>query len=273
MTSAAQSAGREAHNVADSTAVRVGARVGLVSYGITHLLIAWLALQVAFGGGDEKASQSGAFQHLAESTVGRILLWVLFVGFVATALWRLSQAIWGFTYEDDKKDRLRKRASSGAKVIVFVALAVLAVRTAVGNGGGGNGGQKATAGVLGLPGGQFIVGAIGLGILGAGVWKAYAGWTERFTSDMDLPSDHKARQAAVKTGQVGFIAKGAATALVGVLVVVAAIRFRPEEANGLDSALRALARQPFGPWLLALVALGLAAYGVFCFFDARYHRV
>jgi hypothetical protein len=56
-------------------------------------------------------------------------------------------------------------------------------------------------------------------------------------------------------------------------VVVAAVRFRPEEASGLDQALNTLAQQPYGPWLLAAVALGLAAYGVFCFFDARYHRV
>lgn len=273
MTSAAQSAGRSARDVAHSKPVKIGARVGLLSYGVTHLLIAWLALQVAFGGGGEKASQSGAFQELGQSTFGRILLWVLFVGFVATAIWRLTQAIWGFTYESEAKDRLRKRASSGFKVVVFAVLAVLAARTAVGSGGGGDGGQKATAGVLGWPGGQLIVGAVGLGILAAGVWKAYAGWTERFKSDMDLPSDQHARQVALKTGQVGFIAKGVATALVGVLVVVAAIRFRPDEANGLDSALRTLAQQPFGPWLLALVALGLAAYGIFCFFDARYHRV
>jgi hypothetical protein len=58
-----------------------------------------------------------------------------------------------------------------------------------------------------------------------------------------------------------------------VLVVIAAIRFRPDESSGLDGALKALAAQPYGVLLLIVVALGLAAYGVFCFFDARYHRV
>jgi Domain of Unknown Function (DUF1206) len=271
MTSAAEN---KAHSIANSRAVEIGARVGLVSYGITHLIIAWIALQIAFGGGGgQKANQSGAFEELAQNTFGRILLWVLVVGFVAAALWRLEETIWGYTYESDNTTRIRKRVSSGAKVVVFATLAFLAGRTAAGSGSGGSGGQKAAAGVLGLPGGQLIVGAVGLGVVAVGGYKIYSGIKKKFLSDMDLPSDQRARQVAERSGQVGFIGKGAATALIGVLVVLAAIRFRPDEASGLDVALRTLAQQPFGPWLLAAVALGLAAYGVFLFFDARYHRV
>lgn len=273
MTSAAESANQSAKNVAQSEPVKIGARVGIFAYGITHLLIAWLALQVAFGQGGEQANQSGAFQQLAEQPFGRVLLWILVVGFVAVALWRLEQAIWGFSYESDRTTNLRKRAISGGKVVIFLVLAVIAGRTAAGGGGGGGGGQKATAGILGLPGGQFLVGAVGLGIIVAGGAKIYSGWQKKFVRDMDLPSDRRARMVAERTGQVGFIAKGVATALVGILVVIAAIRFDPAEASGLDAALKSLAGQPFGPYLLIVVALGLACYGVFCFFDARYHRV
>ncbi len=272
MTSAAQSANRSAKDVANSRPVKIGARVGIFSYGITHLLIAWLALQVAFGSGG-KADQRGAFQQLAEEPFGRVLLWVLVVGFVATALWRLAQAIWGYSYESDRTKQIRRKVGAGAKVVVFAALAVLAAQTAIGSGGGGGGQQKATAGLLGLPGGQFIVGAIGVGIVVVGGRKVYQGWKKKFLDDMSLPSDPRARQVAERTGQVGFIAKGVSIALIGVLVIVAAIRFRPDEASGLDAALKGLAAQPFGPYLLAVVAVGLAAYGVFCFFDARYHRV
>jgi uncharacterized membrane protein YidH (DUF202 family) len=273
MTSAAQSANQSAKDVAQSRPVKVGARVGIFAYGITHLLIAWLALQVAFGGGGEKADQSGAFQELAQQPFGRVLLWVLAVGFVATALWRLEQAIWGYSYESDRTKKVRKKATSGVKVVVFAALAVLAAQTALGSGGGGGGQQQATAGLLGLPGGQFIVGAIGLVIVAVGGRKVYQGVKKQFLEDMSLPSDRRARQVAERTGQVGFMAKGVSIALIGVLVVVAAIRFRPDEASGLDAALKGLASQPYGPYLLAAVAVGLAAYGIFCFFDARYHRV
>ena len=271
---AARSADSTAKGVADSRAVEIGARVGLACYGVTHLLIAWLALQIAFGGGGgQQANQKGAFQQLTDNTFGKILLWVIVVGFVAVGLWRLGQAIWGYRYVSDKKKQLRKRGTSAFKAVVFFTLTVLAVRTAIGSGGGGNGQQQATAGVLGLPGGQWIVGLVGLGIIVAGGSKIYAGWKKKFEDDMNMPSDQKTRQAVERTGQIGYIAKGVSIAVIGVLVVIAAIQFDPAKAAGLDAALRSLAQTPLGPWLLVVVALGLAAYGVFCAFDAKYHRV
>ncbi len=272
MTSAARSANESAKDVARSRPVKIGARVGILAYGLTHILIAGLALQVAFGQGGEKADQSGAFQAIAQQPFGRVLLWVLVVGFVAVALWRLELTIWGYSYVSDRAKFIRKRVTSGAKVLVFVVLAVLAGGIAVGGGGGG-GQQTATADVFGLPGGQFIVGAIGIGILAVGVVKAVEGWRKKFLDDMDVPSDRRAREVLGRLGQIGSVAKGVSIGLIGVLVVVAAIRFRPDEATGLDAALKGLAGQPFGPYLLIAVALGLGAYGVFCFFDARYHRV
>jgi uncharacterized membrane protein YidH (DUF202 family) len=271
---AAHSADTTAKGVADSRAVEIGARVGLACYGVTHLLIAWLALQIAFGGGGgEQANQKGAFQQLTDNAFGKILLWIIVVGFVAVGLWRLGQAIWGYRYVSDKKKQLRKRGTSAFKAVVFFTLTVLAVRTAIGSGGGGNGQQQATAGVLGLPGGQWIVGLVGLGIIVAGGSKIYAGWKKKFEDDMNMPSDQKTRQAVERTGQIGYIAKGVSIAVIVVLVVIAAIQFDPAKAAGLDAALRSLAQTPLGPWLLVVVALGLAAYGVFCWFDAKYHRV
>jgi len=270
---AAGHAGSAAKDIANSRAVEIGARVGLAAYGVTHLLIAWIALQVAFGAGGEQANQKGAFQEIADNAFGAVLLWIIVLGFVAVALWRLEQAIWGYRYVSDKKKQLRKRAASAFKAVVFATLAVWAATTAAGSGGGGSGGQKATAGVLGLPGGQWIVGLVGLGIIVAGGNKIYAGWKKKFEDDMDMPSDPKARKAAERTGQVGFIAKGVSIGVIGILVVIAAVQFDPAKAAGLDAALRSLAQTPLGPWLLVVVALGLAAYGVFCWFDAKYHRV
>jgi Domain of Unknown Function (DUF1206) len=262
---------RSAKQATRSRPVRTAVRVGILCYGVTHLLIAWLALQVAFGDGGERADQTGAFQAIAQQPLGRVLLWVLVVGFVAVALWRVEQTFWGFTYESDRTRRVRKRAVSAGKAVIFALLAVLGARTA--SGGGGGGGQGAAAGVLGLPGGQFVVGAVGLGIVIAGIVTVGSGMQRKFLREMALPVDRKARATAERTGQAGLVAKGVAVVLIGVLVVIGAVRFRPDEAAGLDVALKTLAAQPFGPYLLAAVALGLAAYGVFCFFDARYHRV
>ena len=261
-----------ARQVAKSEPVKAGARIGLVAYGITYLLVGWLALQVAFGGGDEQTDQSGAFQAIAAEPFGRVLLWVLVVGFVAVALWRLEQTIFASAGVQDTKEQVKKRVESGARAAIFIALAVLAGRTAAGSGESGTG-QQAAAGVLGWPGGQFLVGAIGLAILAVAVVKAKHGCEKKFLEDMNLPSDRHARQVVERLGQVGSVAKAIALGLIGALVVVAAVRFDPAQANGLDPALKGLAGQPFGMVLLAAVALGLAAYGVFCFFDAKYHRV
>lgn len=271
MSGEAHAAERSARQAANSRPVKAGARVGIAAYGLTHLLVAWLALQVAFTGSRERADQTGAFQTIAQQPFGRVLLWTLVVGFAAVALWRLEEAIWGFAYERERRTQLRMRATSAGKAVIFAVLAVLAARTAAGSGGGG-GQQRAAAGVLGLPGGQFLVAAVGIGILVTGVVTVVSGVRTRFRRAMSLPSDRRARQVAMRSGQIGFVGKGVAIGIVGVLVVIAAIRFRPEEA-GLDAALHTLAAQPFGPYLLAAVALGLLAYGVFCFFDARYHRV
>ena len=114
---------------------------------------------------------------------------------------------------------------------------------------------------------------MGLGLVVFAVVKAKHGWEKSFLEEMDEPSDQRERQVLERVGQVGSVAKAVSLGLIGVLVVVAAVRFDPSKANGLDPALKALAGEPFGMVLLIAMALGLAAYGVFCFFDARYHRV
>ena len=260
-----------ARQAADSRPVKIGARIGLAAYGVTHLLIAWLALQVAFGTG-KRTDQSGAFQTIAAQPFGRVLLWVLVVGFVAVGFWRLTQAVLGAAGVQDTKEQIKKRVQSGARAVVFLGLAVLAGRIAAGGGSSG-GGQKAAAGVFAWPGGQFLVGAVGLGLIVFAVVKAKNGWEKSFLEEMDEPSDRRERQVLERVGQVGSVAKAVSLGLIGVLVVVAAVRFDPSKANGLDPALKALAGEPYGIVLLIAMALGLAAYGVFCFFDARYHRV
>ena len=270
---AARGAHRHAAKASHSEPVRKGARVGIAANGVVHLLIAWLALQVALGGGGQ-ADQSGAITTLAQQPFGRVLLWVLFVGFVAVVLWRLSTALFGFGYVEDKKKKLVKRLTSAGQAVVYAALAVLTVRAAVQGNAGGGGGSQATAGVLGLPGGQVIVGIVGVGVMIGGGVMIWHGAKKKFTEDQDLAGvNPHARKVDERTGQVGFIAKGIAIGVLGGLIVSAAITFDPAKANGLDSALKTLADQPFGVVLLGLVALGIAAYGIFCFFDAKYHRV
>jgi hypothetical protein len=273
MTTDARDVARTVKGAGRSDAVKKAARFGIAANGVLHLLVAWLALQVAFGGGGQ-TDQSGAVSTIAQQPFGRVFLWIMFVGFAAVVIWRVTDAVSGFSYVSEGKDRLKKRLVSAGQAVVFAGLAVLTATAAAQGRAEGGGGGKATAGALGLPGGQIIVAIAGVGVvIGAGV-MAWNGWKKKFTSDQDLAgASQHARTVNERTGQIGYIAKGVAIGVLGVLIVSAAIRFDPNQSNGLDSALKTLAAQPFGVVLLSLVAVGIAAYGVFCFFDARYHRV
>jgi hypothetical protein len=96
----------------------------------------------------------------------------------------------------------------------------------------------------------------------------HKGWKRRFVRDLV----HNPGRFVTAAGRLGYIAKGVALAVVGVLFVTAAVHADPDEAGGLDSALRTLGGQPFGVVLLTVVALGLVAYGVYSFARARWTR-
>src|SRR3954454_25100132 len=124
----AEQAGRRADN---SEWMDRAVRVGLVSYGVVHLITAWLALRLAFGDGGGSTSSKGALHELAQTTPGRISLYVVAVGFLALTLWQALEAIWGHRAEDGGK-RLVKRLTSAAKVVLYASLAITAFRTAIG---------------------------------------------------------------------------------------------------------------------------------------------
>ena len=266
-----------ARQAGDSDALEHLARVGLIAYGVVHLLIAWLAIQLAwFGGGGASADQSGAMATLAESPVGKPLLWVLGVGLIALALWQAAEVLrWRSGWSASGKARTEALKNSGkalGKAVIYVALAVLAIRFATGGGQSSSQSQQdTTAGVFGWPGGQFLVGAAGLVLIGAGVWHIRKGLTKHFLKQIDTTGcSAGAIRLVTRLGQIGFPGKGVALAGVGGLLVWAAVTFDPAKAQGLDGALHAILGLPFGQILLALVAVGIAAFGAFCFVRARY---
>ena len=268
--------GNTAERAGDSRALERLAQVGLTAYGLVHLLIAWLALQLAWGGGGESADQSGAMATLAEKPMGRALLWVLVVGLAALAVWQLAEVLRhraGLQAQGDaRKKAAGKVAKAVAKAVVYLFLAVTALRFATGGGQSSSGQQQSTvAGVFGWPGGRFLVGIAALVVIGVGVYHVRKGVTGHFMKEIDTAQATAGQRRVIeRLGQVGYPAKGVALALVGGLLGWAAITFDPAKASGLDGAMRTLLDAPFGKVLLSLVALGIAAFGVFCFFRARF---
>jgi hypothetical protein len=270
---AAGAAGR----AGDSDTLEHLARIGLVAYGVVHLVIAWLAIQLAWGvgGGAAQADQGGALATLAQQPFGAVLLWLVAVGMVALAAWQAAEALrWRGRLSasgDARKEAAVKVAKSVAKAVLYAALAVLAVRYATGGGQSGGQQQQAAAGIFGWPAGRWLVGLLGLVVVGIGVYLVHKGVTKRFLKEIDLSeAPTEATRLVTRLGQAGYPAKGVSIGLVGALLVWAAVTFDPARASGLDGALRSLLAVPFGQWLLTLVALGIAAFGVFCFVRARY---
>ncbi|MBC2933650.1 DUF1206 domain-containing protein [Nocardioides sp. zg-1228] len=246
-------------------------RAGLVAYGVVHLLVGWLALQLAFGEKEDSASNAGALHYLAQQPLGEALVWMVAIGMFLLVLWRLLEFGFGYREESDDAKRWRKRATSLGKAVLYGAIGWSAVQTVTGSGGGQGGTDSTTSKLMDLPGGQLIVGAVGLAVIAYGGVLVWRGWKEKFREHLDSEGQTgKDGSVYVTLGKAGYIAKGIAIAIVGGLFVYAAVTHDPDKSGGLDQALQTVREQPFGQVLLTIIALGIACYGAFCFARAKH---
>ncbi len=259
---------RAASKVESERAVELGARAGYAVSGLLHLLIAAIALKLAWSGSKTAADQSGALQALAANPLGRLMLWVAVVGFTALAVWQVASA---FTSQAARDGSVwAERGKAVAKALVYLALAWTSLSFAKGRPRSSRA-QSAdfTAALLAHAGGRILLSLIGAVIVGVGTYHVMKGWTRKFLQDLS----ENPGALATRAGVVGYVAKGAALVVVGVLFVAAAVLDSSTKATGLDGALRTLRRAPMGVFLLTAVALGIAAYGVYSFARARFARL
>jgi hypothetical protein len=269
---AAHQTERKAQEVNDNPWFERGVRVGLVAYGVIHLLVGWLALQLAFGDRSGSPDQQGALQQIAQESYGDGLLWVIGVGLIILAIWQVFEAIWGHRKRDEPK-RTIKRISSAGKVVFYSVIGISAIKFAVNaqSSSKKDSTDTMTADLMKQTAGQWLVAAVGIVIIVIGVMQVKRGITKSFTKDLDgRATSGDSGTAVEKLGQVGYISKGIAVGVIGVLFVWAAWDHDPKKAGGLDTALRKILDQPFGPVLLAAIAIGIIAFGLYCFAWAKY---
>jgi hypothetical protein len=254
---------RSAQEVRHSKWYGTAVTVGLIAYGVVYLLIAWIALQLAWGKSSQEASQQGALQELASKPLGGVLLWIVAVGLFALVIWRALDLAYGDLDTG-------KRVSSAGRAVVYLVLGVSAVKVAIGAGSSSSNQQKTmTARLMEHGFGRVLVVIVGLVIIGVGVRQIHKAVTKKFTEDLVGGVSDK----TILLGRIGYAAKGVAFAVVGVLFGWAAISYEPDKAGGLDSALRTIKEQPFGSILLTVLALGIAAFGAYCFAWSRNAKV
>jgi fumarate reductase subunit D len=250
------------------------ARAGFAARGLIYGIIGILAIKLAVGSGNTTANQQGALKTIAQQPFGKVLLILVAIGLGGYALWRLLHALFGHGPEDSDSglDRIAALASG----IVYAGLCALAVEILLGSGSTGGSGNtsKATAGVLGWPGGTWLVGIAGSVLIGIGAYQGYRGLSKDFLKDSKTEQmSPRVREWIAWLGAFGHLARMVVFALVGVFLIKAAIDFNPNKAVGLDGALAKVAHTSYGPFLLAIVATGLIAFGIYSLSDARYRRI
>jgi hypothetical protein len=262
--------GDRAEQVAGSTGFEWAVRAGIICFGLVHLLIAWIALNLAFGDSSKAANQNGALRKLADNPLGAFLLWAAAIGFAVLVVWQVLEVRRHLALRGSGRSKQTGKAvAAGVRAVVYAALALTAVRIATGDKKSSNSVDHVTRELMKLPAGQLIVGLVGLAIVGVGVGHAVTGIRKSFVEDLNESATGQSGRIVIRLGQAGFIAKGVAIGLVGILFVWAAATFDPKKAGGLDVALHTLLEQSYGKWLLAAVALGVGCFGVYCFAWAR----
>ncbi|CAN5148769.1 DUF1206 domain-containing protein [soil metagenome] len=264
-----------AERAADSPWVEGLARVGLIAQGLSFMLVGALAIKLAVGDGGKATDREGALRTIAQDGFGRLAVIVLAIGFGAYALWRIAQAIVGHDVEEPgAKAKLTKRLTALGKAAIYGALCGAAVSILLGEDSGSNKEKEATAGILGWPGGRWIVGAIAVGIGGAALWNLYRAVSGQYKEKLKKQQMSATElRWTTRIAFAGHMSRAVVFGLVSWFFAKAALEFDPKEARGLDGALRELVTAPYGRWLLGIVAAGLFSYGVFCLIQARYREV
>jgi hypothetical protein len=247
------------------------ARLGFAARGVTYGLIGVLAVIAAFGSGGGTTGQTGALQTLADSTLGKILLFVVGIGLFGYGLWRLISALLDLENEGKDKKGLAKRAAHVGSGLFHFALAVYAIGLVFGAAGGGSRGADGwTATLMGAPFGIFLVGLAGVIGLAAAAAQAKKAIREEYKERLRPPPNKGWIDPTIKAG---LLSRAVVFAIIGVFLIVAAIQADPSEARGVGGALDWLQGQAWGGVLLFLIGAGLMAFAFYSFLQARYRVV
>jgi len=270
---------RSARQAASNPWVERLARFGYAAKGVVYFIVGLLAAQAAFGTGGQTTDTQGALTTIVNAPFGKFLLVLVAIGLVGYALWRIVEAVFDPEHpgEDNDAKNIARRIGYGFSAIAYGGLAFTAIQLIRGTGGGSGGDsstQDWTARLMSQPFGQWLVGLGGLIAIGVGLSFLYQAFTAKFQRHFCLHQMSHTQQKAFKwIGRFGMASRGVVFGIIGIFLIVAAWQSDPQEARGLAGALSTLAQQPFGPWLLGIVALGLIAYSIYCLIAARYRRI
>jgi len=251
------------------------ARIGYAAKALLYTVVGGLALQSALGNGGATTGSRGALATLVRQEYGALILVVIAVGLFGYAAWRVIEAILDPEQRGTRPKGLAVRASLAARAILHAALGVQAVRLATGTARSrGQAVEVWTGRLLDAPLGRWLVIGAGVAVAGYGIYQLYRAWAAKLSRQLDLAAlSRDAGSWLMKVCRFGIGARGVVFGICGWYLVRAGIAHDASAAADTGEALGAIERQPFGEWLLAIVAVGLIAYGAYEVVQARYRVI
>lgn len=271
-----EKAGHALEEAAGSRWLERMARAGLVARGLLYVVVGILATKVAFGHNGIQPDKQGALQAVVRQPFGRLLVLLVAVGFGGYAVWRFVEAAVGPVGERDTHKTRFKRLGYFLRGCLYTVFFGSAVKLFIWSNTAASADPERdwTARVLDWPLGTWLVQGAGLVAIGAGLYIGWRGLSGKFAKRLKSLEMGPTLGLWVRAaGTVGNVARMLIVLMIGVLLITAARTHDPNQAVGIDGALKRLAERPYGPTLLVAVAVGLAAYGLFSFAEARYRRV
>ena len=251
------------------------ARVGYAAKGIVYLVIGALAVTAAVGSRGATTDSRGALSVIGDRPFGRVLLMVLGVGLIGYTLWALIAAALDAEHRGSEPKGIALRLGMAGRGLLYGGLGVSALLMSVGSGSGGGGSaDRWTGRLMSAPFGPWLVGGVGIAIAAYALYQFWRAANKDLRKRLHLAEAGPGAAAGVlRLARFGIAARGVVFLLIGWFLVQAAWRTDPSKAGGIGDSLATLARQPYGPILLGVVALGLMAYGVWQLANARYREM
>ncbi|HEY0405655.1 MAG TPA: DUF1206 domain-containing protein [Pyrinomonadaceae bacterium] len=253
------------------------ARFGYAAKGVVYIVVGALAMLAATGRGGETTDTRGALQTIETQPFGKAVLFIVAVGLIGYALWRLIQALADTEEKGANLKGIAVRIGYACSGLVYAGLSLTAARTLIEAGEPDSTSQtqeRWTQRLMELPYGAWLVELAGACVVGFGLYQIYKGWRAKFRQRLKLGEMGTAKDNwATWSGRFGYGARGVVFILVGIFLIQAARHYNPAETKGLDQVLSGLLGQPDGPWLLGAVAAGLVSYGFYMLVEARYRRI
>lgn len=254
--------------------VVIAARIGYAAKGVVYSVLGLLAISFVLGQGGGLTDGKGAIKEIGAQPFGDALLWIIALGLACYALWGAVRAVLDPGRVGSDRKGVFKRIGYGFSFVWHVLLALYAGQLARGGDGSHGGIRGSVAELLSWPLGQVLVALVGAITAGFGLLQVYKAVVNKVgdefsTNEMSGVMKRIARPIA----RIGIGARGLVFPIIGLSLMVAAVRRQPGQAESFGDALRELSSQPFGEFLLAFVAAGLLAYGLYLLSIARYGRI